>query len=67
MNDFTITSRPVTKNIITIEMDEDLARKVMLSIHTDLLDYGMTYDPKDVEYMQNLADAIRGHLSQETK
>jgi hypothetical protein len=67
MNDFTITSRPITKNIITIEMDENLAKRVACSINTDLLNYGRGYDPKDVESMQNLADAIKGHLSQETK
>lgn len=62
MNHFTVTSKPVTQNIITIEMTEETAIAVATAIERDLFNHKHSYNPNMLYRIQDLKNAIKGHL-----
>lgn len=63
MNHFTVTSKPVTQNIITIEMTEETATELAVVIARDLVNHKHSYNPNMLYRIQDLKNAIKGHLS----
>ena len=63
MNHFTVTSKPVTQNIITIEMTEETATELAVVIARDLVNHKNSYEENTFYRLQDLKNAIKGHLS----
>ena len=65
MKNFSVTSKPVTENIITIEMTEKIANAVADAITRDLYNFGRGLTAEYRYPLEQLRDAIKGHISNE--
>jgi hypothetical protein len=65
MKNFSVTSKPVTENIITVEMTEKVANAIANAITRDLNNYGRGLTAEYIYPLEQLRDAIKGHISNE--